>query len=657
MDASDRRPAPPGRPVGAEVRRLVSRVVAQAREAGQAELGERLLAEARRRQGGMATVVVAGETKQGKSSLVNALVGRPGLSPVGVEVLTSTYIWLRATPEPAAWIHLKDASGPRQIPPGELGRWTTVDGNPGNRERVQWVEVGLDAPVLSGLDLVDTPGVGGLEQGYGELTMLALQRASALLFVSDAGAPLSAPELAFLRRAIERIDTVIFALTKIDLYRGWREVADENRALLAAHAPALAHAPTVAVSSALAEKAASCGPDQEALAGRLVDLAGVDELARLLRTRVAERAAILDLANAVQLSRHALDVMERSLAGSAEAVEADPSLQAALVAEQERLAALRRENLTWGPRFSHQMKRVRIELGTELSRAVNALGRRYETQLPKRKAGDLDLLPNELEADIAALAGHQFEALTARLREVALELLGNLVEPEVLGAELERLVVADEAPQLSERSAGGRPTSPTELFTSFSSFLSARTAVSLFLARGAAAGGTGMAMLGLGSWEVATVAAGAGVAFAWMGRTIRARAGRRTELLQWVRRELAEASQEIRKAVELALNDAELRLGTAMRGYVEDRSAEINATLEQVKVARDRDLTGRAQARKRVLERQAALRELGGQAEALRRSLHGAVLAQGTGRAPGGTPGGVADGTGGGSSGRLVPGD
>src|SRR2546430_12783171 len=39
-------------------------------------------------------IVVAGETKRGKSSLVNSLAGRPLLSPVGVDVTTACWVEL-----------------------------------------------------------------------------------------------------------------------------------------------------------------------------------------------------------------------------------------------------------------------------------------------------------------------------------------------------------------------------------------------------------------------------------------------------------------------------------------------------------------------------------------------------------------------------------
>ena len=56
----------------------------------------------------------------------------------------------------------------------------------------------------TGLCLVDTPGVGGLESAHGIITLSALDLAEAVLFVTDAGTELTAPELEFLKRAIER---------------------------------------------------------------------------------------------------------------------------------------------------------------------------------------------------------------------------------------------------------------------------------------------------------------------------------------------------------------------------------------------------------------------------------------------------------------------
>ena len=60
-------------------------------------------------------------------------------------------------------------------------------GNHDNDRGLQLVELGLPAPMLAGgLQLVDTPGVGGLASVHNAATVAALPAADAVLFVSDA---------------------------------------------------------------------------------------------------------------------------------------------------------------------------------------------------------------------------------------------------------------------------------------------------------------------------------------------------------------------------------------------------------------------------------------------------------------------------------------
>ena len=64
-----------------------------------------------------------------------------------------------------------------------------------------------------------------------------MERATALLFVVDASAPFSQPELDFLIEASKRVNFVMFALTKTDAYPGWRTILADDQAQLQAHAP------------------------------------------------------------------------------------------------------------------------------------------------------------------------------------------------------------------------------------------------------------------------------------------------------------------------------------------------------------------------------------------------------------------------------------
>ena len=182
-------------------------------------------------------VLVVGEFKQGKSMLVNALVGAP-VCPVFDDIATSVPTVVRHAETPVVTlVQLLDGDGApqrRAIPVEELARYASEQGNPGNRERLDHIEVGLPRQLLAGgLELVDTPGVGGLSSVHGAATMAALPSADAVLLVSDASQEYTAPELAFLRQAIACCPNVACVLTKTDAYPQWRTIAELDRAHLA----------------------------------------------------------------------------------------------------------------------------------------------------------------------------------------------------------------------------------------------------------------------------------------------------------------------------------------------------------------------------------------------------------------------------------------
>ena len=101
----------------------------------------------------------------------------------------------------------------------ELADHVCEQGNPGNREGWSHAEVGLPRPLLAGgLEIVDTPGVGGLSSVHGAATTAALPSADAVLLVSDAAQEYTAPELEFLAHAASVCPNVACVITKTDLH-------------------------------------------------------------------------------------------------------------------------------------------------------------------------------------------------------------------------------------------------------------------------------------------------------------------------------------------------------------------------------------------------------------------------------------------------------
>jgi len=245
--------------------------------AARAELGA-LLAEAdpasslllyqeRRGNGAVPTVVVLGETNRGKSSLVNALLATPDLSPVDAGVATSRYVVIEHGVAWAARGCYADDRAPVPFDIADTAAWVSAGGAlPDGVAPPRFVEVQGPVPLLETLTLIDTPGVGGLQGVHGELAAEAAADATALLVVVDASSPFTRGELEFLERAALRVETVVFALTKTDAHRGWRAVLDADVALLAEHAPRFADAKFHPVSARLSLMAAQAPSAQVAAA-------------------------------------------------------------------------------------------------------------------------------------------------------------------------------------------------------------------------------------------------------------------------------------------------------------------------------------------------------------------------------------------------------
>jgi GTPase SAR1 family protein len=196
-------------------------------------------------------VLVVGEYKQGKSSLVNALL-RETVCPVDDDIATAVPTLIGYAAEPTAVVAVEsrptdaeesdavaeddtDPDADRiEIPVDEVIRYATADDGQIDGRRVRQVQVGIPHPLLkSGLVVVDTPGVGGLGSTHTTVTIGALPMASAVLFVSDASQEFTAPELDFLRTARSVCPTIIGVMTKTDFYPEWRRVLELDQAHLA----------------------------------------------------------------------------------------------------------------------------------------------------------------------------------------------------------------------------------------------------------------------------------------------------------------------------------------------------------------------------------------------------------------------------------------
>ncbi|GID92498.1 dynamin family protein [Amorphoplanes digitatis] len=216
------------------------------------DLAERLDRAVERLRADDVAVAVVGEFKQGKSTLVNALL-RTDICPVDADIVTAVPTVLRFGTPPSVTLQIPAEDGtvnPVGVPFGDLRRHVTEGAPVAEGEAApRSVEVRLDRRLLgAGLSFIDTPGVGGLDSAQGNLTLAALATAGAALFVTDASQELTAPEVDFLRRTLDRCPNVCCVVTKTDLHGEWRRIVELNAGHLAKQG---LDVPIIAVSSFL----------------------------------------------------------------------------------------------------------------------------------------------------------------------------------------------------------------------------------------------------------------------------------------------------------------------------------------------------------------------------------------------------------------------
>ncbi|MGH2476403.1 MAG: dynamin family protein, partial [Candidatus Limnocylindrales bacterium] len=208
-------------------------VIVLAKRHGRDDLAVRLEDVGRRVARTDTIVCVVGEFKQGKSALINALLGS-AVCPVDDDLATTAVTIVRYAAQPGVTVRRREAGEVivEPVPSEAVADWTMERAGPDGRRSVdptvvELVEIGLPHPMLeSGVTLVDTPGVGGLNAGHGAATLAFLPSADALVFVTDASAELAATELAFLTSALRAGPPVFVAVTKIDMYPAWRRIVD-----------------------------------------------------------------------------------------------------------------------------------------------------------------------------------------------------------------------------------------------------------------------------------------------------------------------------------------------------------------------------------------------------------------------------------------------
>ncbi|MEH1126701.1 dynamin family protein [Micromonospora sp. CPCC 206061] len=546
----------------------------------------------RRRELGRPSIVVVGETKRGKSSLVNALIGVPALSPVDAAVATATYLEFAHGPQPGAKAWLPGREDPVPFGLDALRDWATPFGRlPEGMRPPRRVEVTHPAPLLQYLTLVDTPGTGGLDPLHAEIALDAVDRATALLFVVDASAPFAKPELDFLIEASKRVNFVVFALTKTDAYPGWRTIAEDDRAQLQAHAPRFGPAPWYPVSARLAELAMTM--PREA-AQELVRESRIAELQHAL-IDLAGKGHLLQQSNVLRAVRSEIIRLDLRVGERIKATDPDPADMAKAKEDRAALAARKRtESRQWSLALNTETQRARVEATGRLRNYITSLQEEFLNRIDKGKGDEIKGLPQEVDRALHALSVRLSNDLEFRFRKVAERTLAQVFGPHELQFVLRRLNATLRhalATKPRREGAAGADNVMIAMSAGGMAFMAGRGAMAGASALGAGAlvgGGLLIPVAGLGLG----LAAGA---FILYRRRVQ---NDRQQARVWLREVLGEARAALSDEIMHRFTDLQYGLTLALDDAIERRLQQLDAHIAEIDkaMAEDKAERGRRKA-------------------------------------------------------------
>ena len=539
------------------------------------------------------SAVVVGETNRGKSSLVNALLGHPGLSPVDADVATATYLVFGHAEAWEARACYPGQLAPVPVDLNELIHWVSAAHQlPSGELPPRYVEVDGPVELLDKLSIVDTPGVGGLDSVHGELAGEAAASATALLFVVDASAPFTLGELNFLASVGERVETIMFALSKVDQYRGWRQVLEADQALLAEHAPRFAGATFHPVSARMYEMAGKA-PNAEA-AAMLRDRSGVDALRTALADLLGGRSIMLTEANTMRALSTALAEQRIKLESERRALSTGEEEAESLRGRKEELTGERRSSTKgWQVRMRSEIQRARLENSHEVARQMRDLQSWFRQAIDAADRDVLPTLPAQVDAAMQMVSGRIGASVNSRLNRVSETVLADLFSTDELEMIRAQFARAGTPPVVLRPPERRQPTTEDKLlvFTGATGGLGAGSMLARFIPGigGAAAGvSVGASLIALA--PVAIIGLGAGW---WLQRT-RKHTADKQHMKQWLSESILDARSTLDQLVSEQLIEAESQLALALDEALGKRITGIEEELREVDKALRLDASERS---------------------------------------------------------------
>ncbi|MCX7702299.1 MAG: dynamin family protein, partial [Gemmataceae bacterium] len=378
-------------------------------------------------------VLVVGEAKRGKSTFVNALIGRD-LLPTNVDIATSQVFRICPAEREAYRLRFEDDST-MAIKVEDLPRYGSqvmadIEGAPQLGEIIRWIEVDVPTRFLPrNVRILDTPGLGALYAAHATITHRFVPHADAVIFVLDSQAPISEPEMRFVEEILKVTPNIFFIQTKIDQFRkeDWQEVLRRNEEILKQRfSDRLTDHRVWPISSTNLRKAAETGDDDYVVVSRHKQLAAALQ-AFLFRvcgwSRTAEAILLADRQHSQ--GRKTLEQRLQNL------IEESNEKRA----EIQRLVSERRRQFEedWGERGQKQRELLeaiqeKIRIGRQhLFQALASGGdieRQHQAMIDQKTSlKEIEELANSLPAQVMGAALETWRRIQHSVRDQCVQLL------------------------------------------------------------------------------------------------------------------------------------------------------------------------------------------------------------------------------------------
>ena len=347
-------------------------------------------------------IVVLGEMKRGKSTLINALVGE-SLLPRDVSPCTALLTLLRHGPEPQVTLHYNNGKAPQIIDfetfqanytiPADEARQLETNAFPD----ISHVVIECPTPLLaSGLEIVDTPGLNDTET-RNQQVLNYLSEAQAVLFVFDALQPITLDERRYLQNYVQNRDLECFYVVNSwdRIKQGLVNPEDEAALAEAEHRQRQVfdqslptHWFAVSALSALRQQRQG-----DSLAG-----SGVDQLLTALETFLTQERGQAEIQQAAKLAQRAYNAVQAAVERRIPLLDEDLSeLQRRVASVEDEFGKLEKIRDNYRQLIRKRCDRTAKAIADSFKTYILSLEKTFDTDFVASQP-DLDFL-NFLDAD------------------------------------------------------------------------------------------------------------------------------------------------------------------------------------------------------------------------------------------------------------------